>query len=120
MAKIHVLEADKRNKYRVVIHTPMPAGSNQAGHSWRHVWLEAKKRRDENGNPLPVRSILDVGNMPGNITQAEADDIANGSTIEIVTSVLKESGSIDELIERIIRDAKLDFSNKYKHYGYNN
>jgi hypothetical protein len=72
MAKIHVLAGGSNNVYTVVVHAPTPAGSNAAG----VLWSDALK------NSGRAKSILTVGNGPGQITQAEMNQVTSGSLIE--------------------------------------
>jgi len=39
MSKIHVLESDDGYAYKVAIHSPIPAGNNAAGRSWKDCAL---------------------------------------------------------------------------------
>lgn len=72
MSKLHILEQTSLNTYNVVVHAPTPAGNNSAGFSWTQVLANAG---------LAVTRMT-VGNGPGQISQNESNQVANGSIIE--------------------------------------
>lgn len=72
MAKIHVLEGGGNNLYQVVVHTPAPAGNNSAGVAWSVAIA----------NSGHATSQMPVGNGPGQIAQAELNQVEAGSVIE--------------------------------------
>lgn len=76
VAKIHVLEGGGNQGgiylYRVVVHTPTPAGNNLAGTSW----IDAVK------NSGTAESSMTPGVGPGQITNSELNNIQNGTVIE--------------------------------------
>src|SRR5688572_20004677 len=69
---MHILQNAGINLYDVVVHSPTPVGNNSAGVSWATAVQNA-------GN---AATQLTIGNGPGQITQAEANGVANGSVIE--------------------------------------
>lgn len=72
MSKIHVLQGAGPNLYQVVIHAPAPVGNNDAGVSWATAI----------SNSGHNTSVMPVGNGPGQISQAELNQIQSGSVIE--------------------------------------
>lgn len=74
MAKIHILAGNTANLYTAVVHATVPAGNNAAG----TPWADAIKN---SGN---ATTIMTVGTGPGQITQAEANQILAGTVIEAV------------------------------------
>lgn len=72
MAKIHVLELSGNNVYTVVVHATTPAGNNGAGTAWSVAVANSGRNT----------TIMAVGNGAGQITQAEANQIAAGTIIE--------------------------------------
>lgn len=111
MSKIHILSAGNWD-YSVILHTSTPGGSNSAGKSWSDILVA-----------MGMQTSMIVGTGPGQITQAEANSIAAGDTIEIVASILVESGgatqeSLDEMADKIIQVEKQKLQMQYKYYGY--
>jgi len=118
MAKIHVLKANESGMYRVVIHTPTPAGTNSVG----ELWKDAGLRGGDLGS-----TVLVVGTGPGEITQPESDAIIAGDTMELSASFLIESGgstnpelitTLTQMADDFIDERKLRLQRKYKYYGY--
>ena len=113
MAKIHVLESDDGYAYRVVIHFPVPTGNNAAGRSWKQCALAAG---------MTGETILEVGDAPGNISQAEYDSIIAGDTVEIVRTInpgLNPSVSaVESLVDIHIAEWKKHAQRVLKYYGY--
>jgi hypothetical protein len=70
--KIHVLEGGSNNLYQVVVHTPAPTGNNAAGVAWGVAIANS-------GHAV---SVMPVGNGPGQIAQAELNQVQAGSVIE--------------------------------------
>lgn len=60
------------NTFNVVCHSPTPAGNNSAGTSWVNALKNGIK---------PVTS-MSIGNGSGQISSAEATDVAAGNVIE--------------------------------------
>lgn len=79
MAKLHVLDINdpdvEGKPATCVLHTPTPGGVNAAGITWKDAFVAV-------GIAKP--SVMSVGNKPGQITQAESNDIANGNVLEFV------------------------------------
>lgn len=72
MSKIHVLAGNGSNLYTVVVHANTPAGNNGAG----VLWSDAIK------NSGRATSIMTAGTGPGQIQNAELNNVANGTIIE--------------------------------------
>lgn len=70
--RMHIMEQGALNQYRVIVHAPTPAGNNSAGFLWALVLINAG---------LAVTSMK-IGASAGQITQAEADQVAAGTMIE--------------------------------------
>ncbi len=112
MSKIHVLEGNNR-RYKVIIHTATPSGSNSATKAWKDVLLASGESGD---------SALNIGTKPSNITQAESDSITTGDTLEFSTTILLESSgataeSINAMVDKFATGEKKRLQNKYKYYG---
>lgn len=111
MSKIHILDRQNWN-YRVILHASTPAGNNSAGKAWAGILVA-----------IGMQTTMAVGIGPGQIAQAEADAIAAGTTMEIATSILVESGgatqaSLDDMVDRIIQVERQKLQAQYKYYGY--
>lgn len=72
MARMHILGAGTVDTYDVVVHAPTPPGNNAAGIAWA-VAIQNSGR---------AISSLTVGNGPGQITQAENNQVTGGTVIE--------------------------------------
>lgn len=72
MSTIHVLGGAGLNLYQVVVHAGTPGGNNSAGISWATCLVNTGR----------ARSVMTIGNGAGQITQAEYDAIAAGTTVE--------------------------------------
>jgi hypothetical protein len=72
MARLHILQQSGINVYGVVVHAPTPVGNNSAGVPWS-VAIQ---------NAGFANTSLPVGNGPGQITQAEANQVEAGTLIE--------------------------------------
>lgn len=110
---VHVLESSARGRYRVAIHTPMPAGNNSAGKSWKDCWIAAGMNT----------SILAVGTAPGNTDTTERSSILAGDVIEFVTEIPAESGgatsaSVAQMVNALITSYLSDVAARFKYYGY--
>lgn len=73
MSRMHILRQTAHNTYEVVVHATTPAGSNSAGVSWATAIA----------NSGPPATVMTVGNGPGQISNNEATQVANGSVIEV-------------------------------------
>ena len=84
MADITVLERDTHNRWRVVMHFPVPPGSNAAGVPWRAALVLSG---------IGGSTILPNGDgTGGTISAADKALIESGALLEHVESVLLESG----------------------------
>lgn len=72
MARMHILQSSGLNVYSVVVHATTPGGNNSAGVAWTTALQNSG---------LAVTQMV-VGNGPGQITQAEANQIAAGTLVE--------------------------------------
>lgn len=73
MSDIHVLEGNG-NKWRVVMHIPIPVGDNEVNKSHRDALVATGRNTSE----------MPVGPGLGEITQAEMDQITAGAVFEEV------------------------------------
>lgn len=72
MARLHILRQTSSNLYNVVVHAPTPNGNNLAGFTWAQAMAGAKYGQ----------TTLEIGNGPGQITNAEANQVTSGALIE--------------------------------------
>ena len=72
MSNIHVLAGAGLNRYTVVVHVATPAGNNAAGVPWSTAIVNAKRNT----------TVLLTGNGVGQITAAEAAQVAAGTVLE--------------------------------------
>ena len=112
MSKIHILRGATSGLYTIVLHTPMPAGNNQAGFSWQECWVNDGRN---------VTTMVE-GTGAGQITTAEKADVEAGTVLEFVTSLLRDSvggaASLTAWADQHINDRKSQLQTEYKHYGY--
>lgn len=72
MSRLHIMTGNGGNTFNVVCHSTTPAGNNSAG----VPWITALK------NALNPVTKMPIGVGPGQITSAEATDVAAGNVIE--------------------------------------
>ncbi len=72
MSRLHVLNLTGSNTYRVIVHATTPVGNNSAGISWATALQ----------NSGLAGSRMTIGTGPGQILQAEADQVTAGTVIE--------------------------------------
>jgi hypothetical protein len=72
MSRLHVREQVGLNLYSVIVHSPTPAGTNAVGNSWSSCILASSS---------PVTQ-MSIGNGIGQITNAEANQVATGAVME--------------------------------------
>lgn len=70
--RMHILQAAGINLYDVVVHATTPVGNNSAGISWKVALV----------NSGLAATTLPVGTGPGQITQAESNQVTTGDLIE--------------------------------------
>lgn len=125
--KIHVMGQVSPGKFRVVIHSTTPAGSNSAGNTWASV-LKAVKAKEIADCPATgnvcTGSVLKVGALPGEIEQTELDAIVAGTTMEIQAVLPTTSCSPAETVACANELADVAISSKqdalqvlYKRFG---
>lgn len=73
MSKLHVLTGDGGNNYTVVAHASTPVGNNSAGIAWNTAVA----------NALKPQTVMTVGPGAGQISAAEANQVASGDVLEI-------------------------------------
>jgi hypothetical protein len=117
MAKIHILTADTGagTQAQAVVHTATPTGSNPAG----VLWSVALK------NAGLATSILTVGNGPGQITQAELNDIQAGTLFEVSLMIAVDPtqtlaqvlASVDAQAQRAVDEYTVAMTNRLRYFG---
>jgi hypothetical protein len=115
MAKIHVLEGSRLNTYRIVVHSPIPAGNNSAGVPWPICLI---------GSGWAHTDMIE-GDGPGQITAAEKAQVEDGTVIERRFDFLIEPGwsnaernaAIDAEATKLIAETEQYLANTLKWYG---
>lgn len=74
MAQIHILNGQGNGVYTAVVHAPVPVGNNTAGVTWKAALASSGLNQ----------TSMTVGNGPGQISSAEASQVAAGDVIEAV------------------------------------
>ena len=77
MSQVHVLEYSD-GRFRFVIHTATPTGSNPAGFAWSLLLLQ---------KGYSGRTVMTEGTGPGQITPAEKAQIVAGTLLEFEVRV---------------------------------
>jgi len=72
MARLHIREQTGPNIYNVIVHSPTPAGNNSAGVAWVAANLASNVSVTQ----------MSIGNGVGQITNAEANQVAAGTVME--------------------------------------
>ena len=84
MSDTHIIEGGLQDKWKIVMHFPVPAGNNSVGLAWSTAIVNSG---------LNVPTILSIGDgNEGTITQAESDTIDAGTVFEHVIEILAETG----------------------------
>ena len=97
MSDIHVLTTNRKGSVSVVFHIPVPEENNSA--------VPPVSYRTAIVNSGKAVTSMTVGVGPGEITQAEADDIASGAVYEHSTSLpLASSGTEPAQHQAALRD----------------
>jgi len=111
--KIHILESDNDNSYKVAIHFATPSGNNTVGMSWKECAL---------ASGIIGSTSLEVGTAPGNITQAEHDSITAGDTIEIIRTITpgleSTNAAVVALANIMINEYQANMARILKYYGH--
>ena len=111
--KIHALTCNSGGDCAVILHTPMPAGNNAVGKSWKNVWLAMGR----NVTGLPI------GNGIGQISSAEASSVQAGDVIEItgtipVDVVGQGAGAVDVFGTALINAALAAMQTQLNYFGW--
>lgn len=72
MSRLHILQQAGNNVYNVIVHAPIPAGNNSAGVPYATAIQNAGL----------ANTTMTIGTGPGQVQQAEADQIASGTVLE--------------------------------------
>ena len=116
MSKIHVLAgAGGNNVYNVVVHSPVPAGNNQAGILWSTAIINSGRN---------VTSMA-IGTGPGQITQAEADQVAAGTVMEgqfmwgdnPAWTNAERMADLDNRASQMVTELGAQFQSDLRYYG---
>ena len=113
MSKIHILNSDNAVSYRVAIHFATPSGNNTIGKSWKACAL---------ANADIGSTILEVGTGPGDVAQAEYDDIIAGDVVELVRFIKPgldpTNAAVEALCDIEIASWQADLARVLKYYGH--
>jgi len=115
MARIHILEGSGQNVYTVVVHGAVPAGNNVAGFPWS----------DCINNSGHNTTSMTVGTGPGQITNAEQNQIAAGTLVEGVAqwqndpawTQAERAANLDLMATRLIADLLADLQTRLRVWG---
>jgi hypothetical protein len=114
MAKIHIMEQQGSDDYRVILHFPCPSGSNSAAKTWKSVMLTCGR--------MGSTSMVE-GTGPGQITAAEKATIVAGDIVELHTSIRAMSSGggsaavVEGMADILINECKAEIACIYKWYG---
>ena len=114
MAKIHIMEQSGSDDFRVVLHFPVPSGSNSAGKTWKSVMLACGRTGS---------TSMTEGAGPGQITTVEKATIVAGDTFELQTSIRAMSSGggstavVEGMADILINECKTEIARTYKWYG---
>lgn len=116
MAQLHVLEHTGNNRYQIVVHAPTPVGNNSAGFAWSTLLKNAGL----------AQTSLAIGTGPGQVTQAEADAIANGTVIEVAfqwdddpaMNNAQRLAALTAYAEARVADVLAEYSAKLRWFGF--
>jgi len=115
MSKMHVLDGGTNNVYSVVVHTAVPAGNNAAGTPWATALINSKRNT----------TIMTIGTGAGQITQAEADQIAAGTVLEgsfiwqddPTWTNAQRTADLDLRAQQMVSDLTTNTQNQLKYFG---
>lgn len=115
MSKIHSFTCDDKGATRVILHTPMPVGTNSVGQTWQTCWLAAGRNT----------TSMTVGTGLGKISSAEDANILAGSVIEISGSVLIEvvvagATAVNTFVDNLINEELARLARELAYYGWTN
>ena len=114
MAKIHIMEQSGSDDFRVLLHFPVPSGSNSAAKTWKSVMLACGRTGS---------TSMTEGTGPSQITTAEKATVVSGDTFELQTSIRAMSSGgtsqavIDGMADILINECKAELARTYKWYG---
>lgn len=115
MSRIHVLEESGVNTYRIVVHAPVPAGNNSAGVAWSTAL----------SNSGIAGTQMTVGNGPGQISQAESNDVNGGTVIEATfsftddpnLSAAERNARLDFEATKLVAETQVELQRRLKYFG---
>ena len=114
MSRLHVLEG-AGGVYRIVVHNATPAGNNSAGVAWSAALINS-------GNNT---TTMVTGTGPGQITSAEAGQIAAGTVIEGVFTftdnpawtAAQRNAALDAMATQTINETLARLADQLKWFG---
>jgi hypothetical protein len=115
MSKIHSYEFDSSGVCKVILHTPMPAGNNFVGNSWKNVWIASG--RNTTG--------MTEGTGIGQISTAEKASIVAGNVIEVSGSipnniVIQGATAVNTFADSLIASMLGKLAAELNYYGWTN
>lgn len=113
MSRVHVLNSDGNSGYNIVIHFPVSTDNNAVGRSIKSCAL---------ANGLTGFTGLAVGAAPGDITQAEYNQIIAGDIVEINKTIHPginpTNASVNALVDILVNEFTINMTNFLKYYGH--
>jgi hypothetical protein len=115
MARIHILEGSGLNTYTVIVHGDVPAGNNVAGFPWSDCIKNSGRNTTQ----------MTVGTGPGQITNAEQNQIVNGTVVEAVFqwqndpawTAAERNASLDLYATRFVAELLADLQTRLRVWG---
>lgn len=115
MSSIHILSGNA-GVFSAVVHVPTPVGTNSAGVSWQTALV----------NSGMAKTNMPIGTGPGQILQAEADQIAAGAVIEARIQWGEIAGAdaptlqadLDLRAQQASSERIAQLASQLKYYGY--
>lgn len=115
MAAIHILAGDGGHRYTAVVHAVTPAGNNVAGVSWATALVNSGLNT----------TVMATGTGAGQITSAEAAQIAAGTVFEVVVSWennpawnnAQRQADLDLRAQQAITEKQAELSSRLRLFG---
>jgi hypothetical protein len=121
MANVHVLTTNPGGTLQVAFHVDTPAGTNAVGMPWSTAVLKSGYSK----GTTVIATVGDGSSGSGTITQAEKDQIAAGTRVEVVTSIPWAEGmtgaqkvaAIDAALATVQIDVPNEIQRQHRDYG---